>query len=102
MKKITPASSHNHIGSHHLILGVTLMRNHNPAERFIALVPSRKGAIEAKCATCMGCTKVHLEEGFKTEVRNCTAPNYPLHSQALPHLNLGEAVNDEVYSGARA
>jgi hypothetical protein len=55
------------------------MRNHNPVERFFAAPPSRKGAIEAMCALCMGCTKDHLEEGFKGEIRNCTAPHCPLH-----------------------
>ena len=63
-----------------LILEVTLMRNHNPVERFFALTPSRKRAIEAMCASCMGCTKDHLEEGFKKEISNCTAPQCPLHA----------------------
>ena len=55
------------------------MRNHNPVERFFALPPSRKGAIEAMCASCMGCTKDHLEEGFKSEIRDCSAQHCPLH-----------------------
>jgi len=55
------------------------MRNHNPVKRFFALPPSRKRAIEAKCAECMGCTEDHLEEGFKREIRNCTAPHCPLY-----------------------
>jgi len=55
------------------------MRNHNPVKRFFALPPSRKRAIEAKCAECMGCTEDHLEEEFKREIRNCTAPHCPLY-----------------------
>jgi len=49
------------------------MRMHNLVERFFSLVPSRKRAIDAKCAECMGCTKDHLEEGYKNEIRNCSA-----------------------------
>ena len=86
------------------------MRNHNPEERFYALRPSRKWAIEANCASFIGCTKLHLVEGFKREVvegfkrevRNCTVLHCPIHSQALSHFNMVEAVNDETYSGARA
>jgi hypothetical protein len=78
------------------------MRNHNPVERFYALPSSRKRAIEAKCAECMGCTKDHLEEGFKKEVRNCAASCCPLHAQVVLCLKLGEVVNDKSYSGARA
>ena len=55
------------------------MRNHNPVERFYALPSSRKRAIEAKCAECMGCTKDHLEEGFKNEIRNCSTHSCPLY-----------------------
>jgi len=55
------------------------MRNHNPVKRFFALPPSRKRAIEAMCASCMGCTEDHLEEGFKSEIRNCSAQRCPLH-----------------------
>ena len=78
------------------------MRNHNPVARFYTLAPIRSRAIKAKCAECMGCTKNHLEEGFKKGIRNCTAPHCPLHAQALLRLKLGEAVNNETYSGARA
>jgi|GEM_PF-2989318 len=77
------------------------MRHHNPVECFFALPQNRKMAIEAKCASPIGCTKRHLEEGFKREVRNCTAPHYPSHALALSRLNRGEAVNDEAGSGAR-
>jgi len=56
------------------------MRNHNPVARFFALKPSRAGAIKAKCAECMGCTKDHLEEGYKNEIRNCSAQACSLYS----------------------
>ena len=79
MKNITPTNSHNNLASHPLILEVAPIRNHNPVERFFALAPSRKRAIEAMCASCMGCTKDHLEEGFKKEIRDCTSPQCPLH-----------------------
>ena len=78
------------------------MRNHNPVARFYTLAPIRTRAIKAKCAECMGCTKNHLEEGFEKGIRFCTAPHCPLHAQALLRLKLGEAVNNETYSGARA
>jgi hypothetical protein len=55
------------------------MRNHNPVERFFALPPSRKRAIEAMCASCMGCTKGHIEEGFKKQVRNCSSQTCALY-----------------------
>ena len=78
------------------------MRNHNPVKRASTSPVAPKKAIAAMCASCMGCTKDHIEEGFKNEIRFCTAPHCPLHAQALLRLKLGEAVNDETYSGARA
>ena len=78
------------------------MRNHNPVKRYYILPKTPKRAIAAKCAGCMGCTKDYLEEGFKNEIRNCSAQACPLHAQALLRLKLGEAVNNETYSGARA
>ena len=56
------------------------MRNHNPVKRAsIALVTPKK-AIAAMCASCMGCTKDHIEEGFKNEIRNCSAQACSLYS----------------------
>ena len=77
------------------------MRNHNPAERGFALSLSRKRAIEVKCASFIGCTKRHRVEEFKREVRNCTVLHCPIHSQALSHFNMVEAVNNETGSGVR-
>jgi len=71
------------------------MRNHNPVERFFALPPSRKRAIEAMCASCMGCAKDHLEEGFKSEIRNCSAQHCSLHAHR-PYQGIEESqhIND--------
>jgi len=55
------------------------MRMHNLVERFFSLVPSRKMAIDANCAECMGCTKDHLEEGYTNEIRNCSAKDCSLY-----------------------
>lgn len=57
----------------------------NPITRFIEN-PTRKGAIHAKCAECMGCSsslqgkgfKDHLEPGFRALIRDCTSPACPI------------------------
>ena len=46
------------------------MRNHNPVKRASIAPVTPKKAIAAMCASCMGCTKNHIEEGFKNEIRN--------------------------------
>ncbi|MFT5453375.1 MAG: hypothetical protein ACI9N9_002881 [Enterobacterales bacterium] len=55
------------------------MRMHNLVERFYSLLPTRKRAIDAKCAECMGCTKDHIEEGYKSEIRNCSTQDCSLY-----------------------
>ena len=40
---------------------------------------TRQRAIKAMCAHCMGCTKDHIEQGFRECVRNCTSVNCPLY-----------------------
>lgn len=58
----------------------------NPIKRHYAK-PTRKTAINAMCAYCVGCTAVeqnngqedHLEQGFRTYISNCTAPACPLY-----------------------
>ncbi len=60
-------------------------REDNPIKRYYAK-PTRKNAINAMCAHCMGCTSSeqgypsgdHLEAGFRTEICNCSAPACPL------------------------
>ena len=55
------------------------MRNHNPVKRASIAPVTPKKAIAAMCASCMGCTKDHIEEGFKNEIRNCSTPHCPLY-----------------------
>jgi hypothetical protein len=50
----------------------------NPLLQAMAKPKSRRAAINAKCAECMGCTIDHIECGFRREIRNCTAPHCPL------------------------
>lgn len=58
----------------------------NPVKRNLAKT-TRKRAIDAACAHCMGCTAAgqgsgavdHLEPGFREAIRNCTATGCPLH-----------------------
>jgi hypothetical protein len=56
------------------------MRNHNPVKRASIAPVTPKKAIAAMCASCMGCTKDHIEEGFKNEIRNCSAQACSLYS----------------------
>lgn len=51
---------------------------HNPIRRFLRN-KTRKTAIGAFCAQCMGCTKDSLEVGYKADIRGCTAPECPLY-----------------------
>lgn len=51
----------------------------NPILRFNSN-PTRKNAIHAMCAQCMGCTEDWMEPGFREEVRNCSDYSCPLHS----------------------
>jgi hypothetical protein len=57
----------------------------NPVTRNLQKT-GRKAAIDAMCAYCMGCTSSlqgnrftdHLEAGFRTAIRDCSAPHCPL------------------------
>lgn len=51
----------------------------NPIVKSKKFPQSRKLAINAFCANCMGCTEDHLEKGFREEIKNCTAPKCPLY-----------------------
>lgn len=65
-------------------------RNDNPVSRFFALLEkgknSRKAAIFAKCAECVGCTAKEqgkgeedwVEPGFRKLIAECTAHGCPL------------------------
>ena len=67
------------------------MSKFNPIRRFEKNGPSRTLAINAKCAECFGCTRDHLEKGFKEAISDCSAYSCPLHSfrpyQANKSLN---------------
>jgi len=45
----------------------------NPVRRAIGNKTSRRDAINAFRAQCMGCDEDYLEPGFRTEIRNCTS-----------------------------
>ena len=55
------------------------MRNHNPVKRASIAPVTPKKAIAAMCASCMGCTKNHIEEGYKSEIRKCSAQDCSLY-----------------------
>ena len=40
---------------------------------------TRKNAINAFCAQCMGCTDEWLEPGFRKAIRECTSPKCALY-----------------------
>ena len=41
--------------------------------------PTRKNAINAMCAHCVGCTETRLERGFKQQISGCTSTGCPLY-----------------------
>lgn len=41
---------------------------------------SRRFAIHAMCANCMGCTENSIEAGFRNNIKNCKSTSCPLHS----------------------
>lgn len=51
--------------------------------------PTRKNAINAMCAHCMGCTREELEVGFRNDVKNCASTECPLH-RFRPFQSKGE------------
>jgi hypothetical protein len=40
--------------------------------------PTYLKAIKAMCAHCVGCTREHLEPGFRDDIRGCVAKDCPL------------------------
>ena len=64
----------------------------NPLKRFYQ-TPTRKNAINAFCASFIGCTAIeqengqedHLERGFRTEIRNYIAARCPLFRHSAMH-----------------
>ena len=55
------------------------MSKFNPILRFENKPNSRKLANDAKCAECFGCTRDHLEKGFKESISSCSSESCPLH-----------------------
>lgn len=55
------------------------MSKFNPIEQFQKNPSSKKFAIKAKCAECMGCTLDHLEKGFKESISSCSSYSCPLY-----------------------
>ena len=55
-------------------------RDHNPISRNLRS-PSRKNADDAMCARCVGCTRDHLEPGFKEDIKNCSDNDCPMYKK---------------------
>ncbi len=56
------------------------MKEFNPVLRYKnAVKKTRKEAIHAMCASCMGCTGNSIEKGFRSEIANCSCHNCPLY-----------------------
>jgi hypothetical protein len=51
---------------------------HNPIIRAQSKPNSKRAAIDAMCAACMGCSEQMIEPGFRNEIRDCSAPDCPL------------------------
>lgn len=62
-----------------------MKRETNPIARFYSK-PTPLKAVHAKCAECMGCTKSHLEGGFRTSISNCSSYSCPLY-EFRPYLS---------------
>ena len=41
---------------------------------------SRKLAINANCADCVGCTQTYNEPGYRANIADCTIKRCPLHT----------------------
>lgn len=41
--------------------------------------PTRKNAINAMCAHCVGCTESHLEAGFRQLISGCSSYRCPVY-----------------------
>ena len=60
--------------------------------------PTRGKAIKAMCAHCMGCTRDHIEPGFRECIRNCTSIGCPLHLYRPYQKKEAEVVNSNTAS----
>ena len=50
----------------------------NPIRRYLKN-PTRKNAIHAMCAHCVGCDSNHQEPGFRQSISACTVKACPLY-----------------------
>ena len=53
-------------------------REGNPIRRFLLAGGSRKAAIDAMCAHCMGCTVDSVEPGYQAAIKHCRSESCPL------------------------
>tara|TARA_R110000803_G_scaffold37117_4_gene79999 strand:- start:3159 stop:3440 length:282 start_codon:yes stop_codon:yes gene_type:complete len=57
------------------------MAEHNAYKKYMESDHKTRGAaIKAMCAHCVGCNLDHMEVGFRTVVKHCTATACPLHN----------------------
>ena len=50
----------------------------NPILKAKSMPNSRRFAINAMCAQCMGCTETHIEPGFRKDIKGCASTACPL------------------------
>jgi hypothetical protein len=55
-----------------------MKREDNPIVRY-QRESTRKNAIHAKCAECVGCTTVSIEQGFRESISTCTSKECSLY-----------------------
>jgi len=62
----------------------------NPVKINVGNTTSRKLAINAMCASCVGCTVNDVEPGWMAEIKHCSTPQCPLFLFRPYHLPPGE------------
>ena len=55
-----------------------VIRERNPMRRFFLAGGSRKAAIDAMCAHCMGCSIDSVEPGYQAAIKHCQSEACPL------------------------
>jgi hypothetical protein len=68
------------------IRNLDIVNENNPVKRFFDNPNGFRAAINAMCATCVGCTaekqgagfKNHMEPGFRTTIKECVVTSCPL------------------------
>ena len=54
------------------------IRERNPMRRFFLAGGSRKAAIDAMCAHCLGCSIDSVEPGYQAAIKHCRSEACPL------------------------